>query len=414
MRHQLQIRSRAVILGLVLSLIGMQCTLQDPISIKNEAGKITGRVFPRGAQINVKARQGTAIIATTTSDTSGTYTFTALNHGVYALDFTANNFGRYTEENITVYPGATTAVKDIALKGFPKQIEVVRPAPGQTDYPLEEIIQFQFCESMNRTTVENALSITPRIRYHSYWNFDNTQFTLVPEPLLLAATRYELVLSNQARTQMGTRLDFVYTFYFETAPVAIKRSIPLNYAAGVATNSSIFLNFNSMMNKTSVENSFQMIPPVAGNFNWVDNQSLLFTSGSYLAPGTEYLIKLDSLAEDIYGKRLVGTFKLSFQTEALRILSTYPQNGASYVTSGSHIVLTFNAEMDQSSVQNAWQIFPITAGKFQWENYATFRFVPESGFAPRTRYQVTINSNCQSISGKKIPATFQFAFTTIP
>lgn len=390
------------------------CIQEDPISIHMDIGSITGRVFPKEATITVKARQGTAIIASTVVDTTGGFKIVELRTGVYSVDFEADGYGKHTENNVTVYEGATTAINDIWLKPFPEQISDSNPRNGQIDYPVEGIITLKFSQTMDRSSVEAAFTINPIMKGYIQWNAAETEMSFIPEPQLVPSTIYEVILSTYAKTKSGENLAFAYVISFSTTPLKIVRTSPLNGVIGVSTQSGILFNFNSVVDKNSFKNGLLINPSILGDLNWVDNKTVIFTPGTFFSPETDYSIRLEMSIQDIFGKRLPVPYIFYFRTETARIIYNFPQNGANYVERGTAITIAFNAEMNQQSVQQAFKILPSTAGSFQWENYSRVRFIPGDKLYPQMQYQVSVDSVCQTLSGQGLGEQFMFTFKTSP
>ncbi|MBN2091424.1 Ig-like domain-containing protein [candidate division KSB1 bacterium] len=403
-----------IIAGFFISFIFTSCMQEDPISIQTGYGSITGRVFPKEDTILVNARQGTAIVASTTVDTSGGFKINELRTGVYSVDFEATGYGKYTENNVTVYEGATTAISDIWLKPFPEQISDSNPRNGQIDYPIEGIITLKFAQTMERTSVEAAFNINPLIKGHIQWNAEETEMSFIPEPQLVPSTIYQVILSTYAKTKSGENLSFNYVISFSTTPLKVVRTNPLNGTVGVSTQSGLLFSFNSVVDKNSFKNGLVINPAILGDLNWIDNKTVIFTPGTFFSPETDYSVRLEMSIQDIYGKRLTVPFIYYFRTEAARIVYNFPQNGANYVDRGTAISFSFNAEMNQQTVQQAFQISPATAGIFQWESYSKVHFRPTERLHPQTFYQIIINSTGQTLTGQGLGEQYAFSFKTSP
>lgn len=390
------------------------CTLQDPVSIKRRKGNITGRVLPAAINATVSASQGVKTVATTTTDSAGYYYLANLTHGAYTLVFEANGFGTHFENEITVYEGGTTAIKDISLNPFPEQIAGSEPENQQQDCPLNRPITIHFNQPMDKESVENAFHVSPMLTGNFYWNYNSKSVTFQPEPQLMASENYQVILSTSAQTRTGKALSFPFTLTFNTTAIKVIQTSPLNGTIGISTNSSLMFSFNSIIDKTQLPNSFNCQPEIKGEFKWIDNQSFLFVPGTLLEPETDYQITLDSLLTDVYGKRTGEPFIFYFGTEPTRVIHTNPQNGASYVSRNTQILVSFNASMNQIAVQSAFQITPGVNGQFQWDNNSSFRFIPNTSLAPATLYRVRIETGAQTVENHALPEALEFEFTTTP
>jgi len=390
------------------------CTIQEPLSIKKEKGNITGRVHPGEISVSISAHQGAATIATTRADSSGYYKLADLNIGVYNLQFSAVGYGKYVENDVVVYDGATTALKDVYLQPFPEQILDSQPGSGQINFPLNDPIVIKFTLPMNESSVEEALTISPKVKGTISWNFEGTVLTFLPTPQFTASTDYQIVLSTHAKTKYNEHLAFPFTIFFETAPLKVVRTFPADGATGMSTQTNIMLTFNSLMQKNTAEAAFKIIPETLGSLTWLDSKNLLFTPGALLLPETDYHVEIMTSAEDVDDNQMSEPFILYFSTEKVRVTAHSPQNGATHVSLNSNIMITFNADMNQQSVEAAFSVSPATTGEFQWDNYRCVRMIPENDFLPQTRYQISLNPSSQTLTGKNLPELFQMSFTTAP
>jgi hypothetical protein len=399
----------------LLSLIFLTgCTIQDPISIKFQKGNITGRVLPSGIQASVSATQGIKIVATTPTDSAGYFYLANLSHGVYTLIFEAQNYGSHFENGVIVYEGGTTAIQDIVLKHFPEQISGSEPRNNQQEYALDAPITLHFNQPMNQAAVETAFSISPMLTGSFYWNFNSTLLTFQPEPQFMAAQNYQLILSTTAKTLEGVALAFPFNLTFNTTSVKVIQTSPLNGTVGVATSLNIWFNFNSAIDKIQLPHAFSIKPPISGEFKWNDSNSFLFVPGTLLEPETDYQIILDSLLADVYGKKTGEPFIFYFSTEPTRVVYNTPQNGASAVSRSTQLLISFNAEMNQTTVQSAFQMTPTVSGQFRWDSNSSFRFVPNTPLLPTTQYNVQIGTGAKTAAAHTLAETFEFIFTTAP
>lgn len=403
------------IFGLIFMIAFIvECSIKEPISIKHEHGSIVGIVHPIKVEAIVSAIQGTVEVAKTKTDSTGYFRLKNLKQGIYILTVTAPSYGKYIQTGISVYESGTTAIEDIYLKPMPEQIVEIIPQNGAFDHPLQKALEIIFAQSMDQHSVEKAFLISPDIQGQVTWSSNSTHFSFIPKPQFHANTKYSVSISSEAKTIYGDNLSFNYSYSFQTEKVQVIRANPYDGAKGVATSSNISVQFNSAMDKNSVENAFSIQPEILGDFVWNFDESMVFNPGTYMTTQTTYIITIDSTATDIFGSHLSEPYNYSFQTEPLRIVSYYPQNGATHVNVGTHIVISFNSEMNQNSVRPAFSISPNVDGSIIWDNYTQFRFKPAAGFAKNTRYEIQIDITCEDKGGKNLPHKFMMVFTTEP
>lgn len=104
-----------------------------------------------------------------------------------------------------------------------------------------------------------------------------------------------------------------------------------------------------------------------------------------------------------------------------RVRSTPPQvlsyspnvSIADSVEASTSISLSFNWDMDITSTEQAFSIYPAVAGKFTWEdtNYR-MRFTPNKPLEKNTLYTVTLNKSASHPDNLSLAADFTFQFRT--
>jgi len=93
------------------------------------------------------------------------------------------------------------------------------------------------------------------------------------------------------------------------------------------------------------------------------------------------------------------------------VTSTSPTNGATGVSTGTTISITFSTDMDHSSVESAFSIIPAASGTFSW-NGNTVTFTASAALDPGVLYTVTISTTATSSSGTALASNYIFSFTT--
>jgi len=77
----------------------------------------------------------------------------------------------------------------------------------------------------------------------------------------------------------------------------------------------------------------------------------------------------------------------------------------------TNITVTFNESMNQTSVENAFDIDPSVNGTFTW---STMNFNPDANLTPNTLYNVTIGTGAQDLAGNNLATDHLWNFTTAP
>ncbi len=125
--------------------------------------------------------------------------------GQYNIEITA---GDSIGNNISV-------IFVFTVDNTPPRIASSSPRNGDEGVARDTSITINFNEGMNRTSVRNALSISPTFYFITNWNSDNTTLTLIPMENLTNATTYTIVVNNSAKDLAGNTLaeDFILSFY---------------------------------------------------------------------------------------------------------------------------------------------------------------------------------------------------------
>ncbi|UCH88317.1 MAG: right-handed parallel beta-helix repeat-containing protein [Thermoplasmata archaeon] len=82
-----------------------------------------------------------------------------------------------------------------------------------------------------------------------------------------------------------------------------------------------------------------------------------------------------------------------------------------YIPVGTNIEITFNKDMNHSSVEGAFSINPSIKGKFSWIG-PVMAFDPDELLAFNTTYSVTIDTTATDLDGKSLSNIYSWDFTT--
>ncbi len=145
-----------------------------------------------------------------TSTTATSATFVGLNGHVYAFRTVATD----RAGNIESPPAGndTWTIVDVA----PPFVLDARPQGANTNTTPWIIITFS--EPMNRTSVEQALRLTPVIDGTRLWSADSRIMTFIPSRPLEPGAAYFVVVDSQAHDPAGNQMLQSATFQFSTAP----------------------------------------------------------------------------------------------------------------------------------------------------------------------------------------------------
>ncbi len=200
------------------------------------------------------------------------------------------------------------------------------------------------------------------------------------------------------------------------APVSSQNQ-PLKTTA-VPLDAAIALRFDSAMEHDSVEQAWQISPPIPGSFDWVaDNEVHFIPYNLGYIPAVTYTLMLSDTAHVLGGGSLAAPFTYTWATIPPPALLGYdPANLSANVALTQSITLRFSQPMQQASVQMAFSVSPIIAGKWAWSNdRQQASFSPDPGWQPNTAYTFSLSHSAASASAVPLgkDANWQFVTTDV-
>jgi len=205
--------------------------------------------------------------------------------------------------------------------------------------------------------------------------------------------------------------------YLRPMPGQILSITPANNATDISVIAAIEIDFAIPMNQTTVENNFSLQPTVSGSFSWInaaEQHNLFFTPTDQFKTKQTYTVRLNKNATTIFGDTLDFSLSSQFTTEAIKIVSSIPQDYATFVSPQIEIYLTFNSMMDRAATESKIALLPTTAGDFRWLNSRQLSFIPSGFLASNTEYEIRILPGAADIYGTYFWEGKAILFTTEP
>lgn len=204
-----------------------------------------------------------------------------------------------------------------------------------------------------------------------------------------------------------------------TAPT-VSSTLPPDGATNVAVDSAITITFSKAMNRSASEAAFSATPAIDCDFAWNAASTVLTCAPTAdLATDTTYTVTVATSAVDAGGTPLAAPVSFAFSTgdevttDVPSVVATDPSDGASDVSIGTTINVTFSTQMDVATVQAAFSSQPPVACGFAWDaSETTLTCTPNAELAPATAYTVTIAASASSALGTALDAAFTLEFTT--
>jgi hypothetical protein len=101
---------------------------------------------------------------------------------------------------------------------IPPELVMTSPMNGQENIPVTVPITIDFSESMNKLSVQRAISLSPQTTYNITWDEAAKAITVLPMPHLLFNTQYVVTITTTAEDVAANHLPENYTFSFTTEP----------------------------------------------------------------------------------------------------------------------------------------------------------------------------------------------------
>jgi hypothetical protein len=154
-----------------------------------------------------------------------------------------------------------------------------------------------------------------------------------------------------------------------------------------APDSGIQLIFDRAMDRSAVEDAFQVYPATKGSFAWKDDRTVVFTPAEKLARAGVYDVVLDQRARDANGAPLNEAYQFRFATAGyLEVAQVMPAQGTIDAEAAAKITVIFNRPVVPLTNLAAMESFPqpvtlssngqAVEGKGEWLNTSVYVFTP--------------------------------------
>lgn len=439
----------------------VESTSEIPKEFTNDLlhADLIGKVIPKDSKAKVIISQVQVIDSAEISPIDGSFAFSNLRAGNYNITIRAENYRIYNKENYMLQGGSIIYLGDIELSTVPDLIDSFYPDDrGEVVYDWRYgriTVSILFTKPMDRESVEKAFSVDPPVEGIFNWgnytqapveglfadkNGYNTGATITTYSKVTSMTyafakkdsypdkEYIVRINKTAKDTAGNFLRFPFQFSFKTVqsystqngiitdPVHGDINVsPLSYSY-----SGITVTFPRRMDKSSVELSTQVTPPMNAIFLWPDENVLrIYTGGPFLSD-TTITVSIAESAKDKDGIALGQNFSFSFKTAALNVSGTTPSNGQLFITPTSPIKINFNNYVTLTSAKSAISINPAVGGSFSYGGYSPYEqmeqivFTPSSSMQSNTKYTVTISPTVTDMYGNHMKSSYSFSFVTRP
>jgi hypothetical protein len=225
-----------------------------------------------------------------------------------ARDFAGNNMvAPY------IFSFSTAKLPDI----YPPHIVSTYPVGGTGNIAINTAIIIEWNESMNQASVMGAFSSSPSIS--CAWTWIAATYMCKPDTLLNSDTTYTITIEATAKDLAGNQMKAPYVFSFtasavqDLSPPYVVVTIPSRDATDVAVDTSIVIEWNESMDRSSAEGAFSSTPTVSCAWSW-DGVKQKCTPRAPLEPGRNYTVLIAATALDAAGNHLLIPYAFYFTT----------------------------------------------------------------------------------------------------
>ncbi|MFQ5577656.1 MAG: Ig-like domain-containing protein, partial [Anaerolineae bacterium] len=287
----------------------------------------------------------------------------------------------------------------------------------------------------------------------------DTTLRFTPAAAYQRGQRYQVTIAESARSAAGLPLNRPVELAF-TTPGAIEVTAvqPADAATEIDPAAAVTVLFNrpvvpltAIENQAALPQPLTFVPPVIGAGEWLNTSIYQFTPDGGFEPATRYTARVAAGLTAADGSALEDDFTWRFTTASPKVVATYPEDDAIFVSPTSVISVAFNQLMDRSSVEAAFRLEntltdQAVAGTFNWVDagltqprdpydfygYYDYRYSEGAGpeavgvetmaFTPAQPlemgaiYTAQIGTSAQGRQGNQsnLEKAYRFSFTAIP
>lgn len=208
-------------------------------------------------------------------------------------------------------------------------------------------------------------------------------------------------------------LLLVVIFFASFGSPAVMQLDPAEKQSKVTFNAPFTIHFSHIMNRSSVEQAFELLPRTEGRFEWKDMKTLEFHPDKMLTIGDAYRMVIKGSAKSIWMKQIGFDTTIEFLvTGPPYILFANPGN-ESVLAKDDVITVMFDRAVDWAAVKKEGLIEtePKIEGDIRLMGLSAFQFIPKKLSSGQT-YSITVPAGLQALDGGLTEEDFSWAVTT--
>jgi uncharacterized protein YfaS (alpha-2-macroglobulin family) len=186
---------------------------------------------------------------------------------------------------------------------------------------------------------------------------------------------------------------------------------------------TIEITFDRDMEPLKTSNAFSFLSaaePVAGEMNWLNARTFVFTPDKPLSPSTEYVAVINSTAAALDGIALREPIELEFTTiDQLAVAQVFPADESFQIDLDSTITVIFNhpivplrIEEEQADLPQPLKFTPPIKGTGEWLNSSVYVFQPEENLLSGVNYHARVKAGLKDTNGNPLDKPFEWQFKT--
>jgi hypothetical protein len=204
------------------------------------------------------------------------------------------------------------------------------PLNGASVGTNDTYLKFYFSHSMDKQTVESALSTEGIVNKKYEWSDDDKTLIVIPDKALAPWNRYQWTLRDTAKNKEGIPLPKTYSGFFmtdldQTMP-QVESVYPVLAAdgswfptgadieTGIGLGQGIAVKFNKPMGE-NVLRSMRFEPSLSGRTEFLTEKSIVYIFSRDPEPEINYTLIVSGDTRDSEGLKIGTDFRISFSVD---------------------------------------------------------------------------------------------------
>jgi hypothetical protein len=312
---------------------------------------------------------------------------------------------------------------------------VIDHSPNGTNASLSTNISITFNEPIYTPSLEDSIQISPYIDAEISL-VDDRKIIINPVENLSYITEYYVSINTQIVNMINRSMKFPFNFSFTTESDTIPPYVIDHYPTGNVELhpdlKTISIIFSEPVDRITVQDRFKVSPNIIGNYSWLnDDRSMNYEISQLLLYNSSYIVTIEPGYLDKWDNPSIEEFNFSFVTV---VDNGTPSNGKPNETDKSPpfiidyfpsikdmvpveidwLIITFNEQVNQTSVEDRFKIKPTTKGKIFWtNNNMTLNYLFSENLLYSTNYTIQLLPGFSDLAGNQNLEPFEFWFRTI-